>query len=77
MGKNQWVSPRGNGKWGVHGEGNERDTKQFENKKDAIDYGKAIAKNQGSELIIQGGNGRIQSKDSYGKDPNPPKDTEH
>ena len=33
MGKNQWVSPCGD-KWGVHGEGNSRDTKQFERKSD-------------------------------------------
>lgn len=76
MGKNQWVSPRGD-KWGVHGEGNSRDTKQFERKSDAVDYAKGIAKRQQSELIIQKQNGQIQSKDSYGNDPCPPKDREH
>ncbi|MBQ4560265.1 MAG: DUF2188 domain-containing protein [Tyzzerella sp.] len=76
MGKNQWVSPCGD-KWGVHGEGNSRDTKQFERKSDAIDYAKGIAKRQQSELIIQKQNGQIQSKDSYGNDPCPPRDREH
>lgn len=39
MGKNQWVSPR-NGKWAVRGEGNSEDTKLFDNKSDAVEYGK-------------------------------------
>lgn len=76
MGKNQWVSPR-DGKWAVHGEGNTKDTKHFDTQKEAADYAKEIAKRQRSEVIIQGENGRIRSKDSYGNDPNPPKDKEH
>lgn len=76
MGTNQWVTPHG-GKWAVQGEGNARATKLFDTKAEAIDFGRAIAKRQGSELIVQGNNGLIQSKDSYGNDPNPPKDKEH
>ena len=76
MGKNQWVSPRGN-MWAVHGEGNSKDTQLFNNKSDASEYAKNIAKRQHSELIIQKSNGQIQSKDSYGNDPCPPRDTEH
>ena len=76
MGTNQWISPRGD-KWAVRGEGNTRDTKIFDNKSDAIEYGKQIAKNQRSELIVQKRDGKIQSKDSYGHDPCPPLDTEH
>lgn len=76
MGKNQWVSPRDN-RWGVHGEGNSRDTKLFDTQKEAADYARSIAINQKSEVIIQGRNGRIRSKDSYGNDPCPPRDTEH
>lgn len=77
MGKNQWVSPRDGGKWGVHGEGNSRDTKLFDTQREAEVYAKGIAKNQGSELIVQGKNGKIRSKDSFGNDPCPPKDKEH
>lgn len=76
MGKNQWVSPRDN-KWAVHGEGNQKDTKLFDTQKDAADYARDIAINQKSEVIIQGRNGQIRSKDSYGNDPCPPHDTEH
>lgn len=76
MGTNQWVSPRGD-QWAVHGEGNQRDTKLFDTQKDAAAYAREIAKNQRSEVIIQGRNGQIRSKDSYGNDPFPPRDTEH
>ena len=43
MGKDQWVSPRGD-KWAVHGAGNERDTKLFDTQKQAQDYAIKIAK---------------------------------
>ncbi len=76
MGKNQWVSPRGD-KWAVHGARNERDTKLFDTQKQARDYAINIAKNQKSEVIVQGKDGKIVSKDSYGNDPCPPHDTEH
>lgn len=76
MGKNQWVSPRSDG-WAVHGEGNKRDTKHFKTQKDAVNYARNIAINERSEVITQGRNGQIRSKDSYGNDPCPPRDTEH
>lgn len=76
MGTNQWVSPRGD-KWAVHGEGNNKDTKLFNTQKAAWDYAIKIAKNQKSEVIVQGRDGKIKSKDSYGNDPYPPHDTEH
>ena len=43
----------------------------------AIKRAKPIAKEMQTELIIQGRDGKIRSKDSYGNDPNPPKDREH
>ena len=73
MGKNQYVVPTEGG-WGVRGEKNEKLTKKFEQKADAIDYAKDIAKNQQSELTILKKDGQIQNKNSYGNDPNPPKD---
>ena len=77
MKKNQWVSPRPNGMWAVHGEGNSKDTKHFTKQNDAIGLAVSIAKNNHGEVIIQGVNGRIRSKDSYGNDPCPPRDREH
>lgn len=76
MGKNQWVVKHGD-KWAVKGEGNKKATKVTDTQKEAIDTAKGIAKNQKSELIIQGKNTKIRSKDSYGNDPFPPKDKEN
>lgn len=76
MGKNQWVVRHGD-KWAVKGEDNERATKVTDTQKQAINVAKGIAQNHKSELIIQGRDGKIRSKDSYGNDPCPPKDKEH
>ena len=73
MGKNQHVTKRGDN-WGVLGAGNSRATKLFATQKEAIAYGREIAINQHSELVIHGANGKIRDKDSYGNDPHPPKD---
>ena len=52
-------------------------TKVTDTQKQAINVAKGIAQNQKLELIIQGKDGKIRSKDSYGNDPCPPKDKEH
>lgn len=72
MGRNQHVTPK-DGIWQVKGAGAEKATKRFDTQREAIQYGKEIAKNQGSELVIHGENGRIRQKDSFGNDPYPPK----
>ncbi len=74
---NQWVSPRDDGSWGVRGEGNLKDTARFRTQSEAISRAIEIAKNKKCEVIIQGEDGKIRSKDSYGNDPCPPRDTEH
>lgn len=71
MGKNQHVVKRENG-WAVLGENNEKDTKHFSTQKEAIEFAKQIAKNQYSEVIIHGTDGKIRDKNSYGNDPFPP-----
>jgi hypothetical protein len=43
----------------------------------AIERGRGEAKQDGVDLVTHGRDGRIRSKDSYGNDPNPPKDREH
>ena len=72
MGKNQHVVPVGN-QWGVRGEGNERLTVKVPTQAEAIDVGREIAINQGSELVIHRPDGRIRDKDSHGHDPYPPR----
>jgi len=76
MGKNQHIVKNGK-KWSVKGEGNKKATKKFDTQKEAIDFAKKIAKNQKSEIVIHGRNGKIRDKDSYGNDPYPPKDKKH
>ena len=74
MGKNQHVTKK-DGNWRVIGEGNNKATKLFDTQSEAIAYGRNIAKNQHSELVIHGANDKIRDKDSYGNDPHPPKDS--
>lgn len=70
--KGQHVVPR-DGKWSVRKAGAERATRTFETQREAISEARKIAKNQGTELYIHGRDGRIRERDSYGKDPFPPK----
>ncbi|MBB6113629.1 LAS superfamily LD-carboxypeptidase LdcB [Rahnella inusitata] len=68
MGKNQHVVTH-DGQWAVRGEGNTRVTSLHQTQQQAIDAARAIAQNQGSELLIHGKNGQIRARDSHGKDP--------
>lgn len=77
MGKNQHVTKHPGGGWQVKGAGNEKATKVTDTQKQAIDAAIPIAKNQKSEVVIHGTNGRIRDKDSYGNDPMPPRDRKH
>ena len=72
MGKNQFVVPVGSN-WGVRGQGNERLTAITRMKAEAEARAREISRNQQSELIILGRDGRIQRRDSHGNDPFPPR----
>ena len=72
MGKNQHVVPKGK-KWAVKGAGNEKATKVTDTQKEAIEIAKKIAKNEKSEVLIHGKDGKIRDKNSYGNDNYPPK----
>ena len=71
-GKNQYVVRNGEG-WGVRGEGNQKLTGSYGTQREAIERGRDIARNQQSELRIQGENGQFREAWSYGNDPHPPK----
>jgi hypothetical protein len=43
----------------------------------AIERGRTEAFRDGVDLVTHGRDGRIRSKDSFGRDPLPPRDTEH
>ncbi len=73
MGRNQWVSSNPGGGWDQKAEGADRATRHFDTQAEAIAAARETAINQASELIIQGTDGRIRERNSYGNDPHPPK----
>ena len=70
--RNQHVVPLGNG-WAVKAEGAGRATEITSKQSDAISVARDIAKNNNSELIVHGKDGKIRERNSYGNDPHPPK----
>lgn len=73
--KNIHVVPKGN-KWVVKPVG-KKPTSTHNTQQAAIDKAKPAAKQNQGEVVIHRPNGQIRDKDSYGNDPNPPKDTKH
>jgi hypothetical protein len=76
LGKDQHVVRHDEG-WAVRGAGNRKATAIFGTQAEAIDAARRIAQNQLSELLVHRRDGRIRSKDSFGRDPLPPRDREH
>lgn len=71
--KQVWVSPTKSGKWKVQTPHSQRAIKVVETQQEGFDLGRQVAMNQGAELILQGRDGRIREKNTYGKDPYPPR----
>ncbi|HHY58868.1 MAG TPA: DUF2188 domain-containing protein [Chloroflexi bacterium] len=71
--KTHHVVPSAQG-WAVKKGGASRASKVFTHKRDAIDYARQVSQHQHTELLIHGADGKIQSADSHGGDPCPPKD---
>lgn len=79
-GRDRMVSKRSDGRWANKRNDSGKASSLHRTQKDAEDAARAMLKNQGGgELITQGSDGRIRSKDTIapGKDPFPPRDTEH
>jgi uncharacterized protein YdaT len=74
--RNQHVVPRGD-RWAVRREGASRDTSHHETQTQAAARAREIAHRQRSEVVIHRPDGRIRDRDSYGHDPNPPRDTKN
>lgn len=72
--KTQHVVKNPNGGWAIKKGGSTKATKVFGTQAEAIARGREIAQNQKAEFYVHGKDGRIREKDSYGKDPYPPKD---
>ena len=62
------VEPRGD-RWAVQKDGTQRASKLFDRKADAVTRARAQARREGAELVVKTANGRIESKDSHGRDP--------
>ena len=71
-GKNQHVVPADEG-WGVRGEGNSRLTSVHPTQAAAEAAARDIAQRERSEVLIHGRDGQIRARNSYGRDPHPPK----
>lgn len=75
--KNIHVTHRKNGDWAVIGSGDKRSSSLHKMQEAAIKAGTPLAKSNRSELVIHNRENKIRDKDSYGGDPNPPKDKKH
>lgn len=71
--KQVWVSPKSDGGWRIHNADCTRDTAHLDNKSEAIEKAREIAKNQAAELRVQNKDGKISESNSYGRDPFPPR----
>ena len=69
MAKTHHVVPDPQGGWNVKKGGSSRASAHTETKQQAVDLGREISRNQGTEFFIHGKDGVIQQKDSHGNDP--------
>lgn len=67
------VVPSSKGGWDVKRPGAGRAAGHFETKREAVDYGRHVSRNQQTELRIHNQDGRIGQSDSHGRHPNPPR----
>jgi len=72
--KTHHVVSNPNSGWNLKKGGGKKSIKHFETKQEAINYGREVSRNQNSELVIHGQDGKIQNSDSHGNDPCPLKD---
>lgn len=63
-----------NGGWDIKRGGGQRASAHAGTKFEAEKIGREVSRNQKTEFIIHGMNGRIQRSDSHGNDPCPSKD---
>jgi len=69
---NQHVVKHSSG-WAVKKAGASKISSVHKTQQEAIDKAREVAKNQKSELLVHGKNGKIRERNTYGKDPFPPK----
>ena len=69
MQKTTHVVPAKQGGWNIKAGNGNKASAHFDTKQQAVDRGRQISRNKGSELFIHGRNGKIQTRDSHGNDP--------
>ena len=70
---NYWTSPRSDGRWEAQREGSQRPSRVFDTQREAWDYTRERARQSEGEAFLQGRDGQIRERNTYGKDPYPPK----
>jgi uncharacterized protein YdaT len=63
-----------NSGWDVKRNNADRASVHADTKREAIQRGREISRNQKTELVIHNSDGKISNSDSHGNDPCPPKD---
>lgn len=72
--KSHHVLPNPGGGWDVKRGGASRASTHHDTKREAIERGREISRNQNTEFRIHNRDGKIARSDSHGNDPCPPKD---
>lgn len=67
------VKSKDGDEWSVKTDNSQKAYRNVSTQQEAINIGKSVAKNNSSELLIHGKDGKIRAKDSYGNDSYPPK----
>jgi len=71
--RNLHVLPRADG-WAVVTEGNSKPSSLFDTQAEAVEAARKLAKARAGQLIVHGRTGRIRERDSYRRDPFPPRE---
>jgi hypothetical protein len=73
MTQNLWAGPRGKAGWGVKLEGSSRDIARFTTQNHAWKFAIELGNLSSREAFLQGRDGRIRERNTYGRDKQPPR----
>ena len=71
--KNYWTQQRPDGKWESKSEGGDRASKVTDTQAEAWTHSKQRAADTKGEALLKGRDGKLRKRNTYGKDPYPPK----
>jgi hypothetical protein len=69
---NYWTTPKGDN-WAVKREGADRASSVHSTQSEAWSETRRLARGAGGEALLQGRDGQIRARNTYGHDPFPPK----